>query len=785
MATIPTKEPTSVPSTSPTASPSTLPSVSPSTVPSTSPSPKPSWSPSTPQTRAPSIAPPPTAAPSSSPTLAPTVLVTVAPTPGTTLEGEEAAGGAAPSPFCKTDWEDYGQGGHAACVPCSVAADCPSGKMCMPDAFCKGNVKCGDTASDPLCAATSAEDAAAVGTTAAPTEVLTTRPTNAPVVGGGGTPVVAPSQAPTASPTASPSGAPSVSPSVQETRAPSIAPPPTLAPTSEAPTATGSPTIAEVEPTAAPTTAEPTSAPSAPPLVVTAAPSSVVATVAPSAASEEEDEGGGTSTHFCQTAWEEYSNGNYAECIPCTIAADCPGGKLCMAAAFCTRNDFDGNVECGAVDVDPRCAAVEAAGDGGGGAGTEETTNAPSAPTTAEPTAAPSAVVATTNAPSTGSTATVAPSAAAAEEEAPTNFCQTSWEDYNGGTTGNYADCIPCAIAADCPSGKMCMPTAFCTRNDDGNVKCGDADTDPKCAAASARGDGGAEDEDAPTAQPTSAAVPAPAPTSYCQTSWEDYNGGTTGNYADCIPCTIAADCPSGKMCMPTAFCTRNDDGNVACGAVDVDPKCAAASAGGDGGDTDAGAAAPTPEPGPATSAPSIQTAIIPTRAPSRLPTGRPTARPTQTHAPSAKPSVSPSSAPSVSPSAAPSPVPSAAPTGTPSEAPLLTTAMVAAHGSRGDCWVIIDAFAYDLTAWFNGGHPGGMQDYACGTDASAAFNAVGSHAGVKPKGDRFRIGPQACPPVSEGKNCDELGLWNSVFTCEFLRGQGMNCDGCTCGVRR
>ena len=65
---------------------------------------------------------------------------------------------------------------------------------------------------------------------------------------------------------------------------------------------------------------------------------------------------------------------------------------------------------------------------------------------------------------------------------------------------------------------------------------------------------------------------------------------------------------------------------------------------------------------------------------------------------------------------------------------------------------------------------------------AAPLFSSV---AGVKPKGDRFRVGPQACPPVSEGKNCDELNAWNpGVFTCEMLRdSQGLNCDGCVvCG---
>ena len=38
----------------------------------------------------------------------------------------------------------------------------------------------------------------------------------------------------------------------------------------------------------------------------------------------------------------------------------------------------------------------------------------------------------------------------------------------------------------------------------------------------------------------------------------------------------------------------------------------------------------------------------------------------------------------------------------------------------------------------------GGAQNAACGTDASAMFNGIGSHASVKPKGDRFRVGPIA-----------------------------------------
>ena len=74
--------------------------------------------------------------------------------------------------------------------------------------------------------------------------------------------------------------------------------------------------------------------------------------------------------------------------------------------------------------------------------------------------------------------------------------------------------------------------------------------------------------------------------------------------------------------------------------------------------------------------------------------------------------------------------------------------AAVAAHGSGDDCWIAIDGFVYDVTEWFGGGHPGGMQSSACGTDASAAFNGQGAHAGVKPKGDRFRVGTLVAGPT-------------------------------------
>lgn len=56
------------------------------------------------------------------------------------------------------------------------------------------------------------------------------------------------------------------------------------------------------------------------------------------------------------------------------------------------------------------------------------------------------------------------------------------------------------------------------------------------------------------------------------------------------------------------------------------------------------------------------------------------------------------------------------------------TSAEVAKHNSRSDCWSVVDGTVYDLTAWI-GAHPGGPGTITgmCGVDASAAFH--GQHA--------------------------------------------------------
>ena len=85
----------------------------------------------------------------------------------------------------------------------------------------------------------------------------------------------------------------------------------------------------------------------------------------------------------------------------------------------------------------------------------------------------------------------------------------------------------------------------------------------------------------------------------------------------------------------------------------------------------------------------------------------------------------------------------------------------VAEHNTADDCWIVIGEYVYDVGDWFAGSHPGGDQSSYCGKDATAAFNAVGSHSGAIPKDDRFRIGQTnhaLCPCV-----------WNEV---------GASCQG-------
>ncbi|MEI6529039.1 MAG: cytochrome b5-like heme/steroid binding domain-containing protein [Candidatus Falkowbacteria bacterium] len=61
-----------------------------------------------------------------------------------------------------------------------------------------------------------------------------------------------------------------------------------------------------------------------------------------------------------------------------------------------------------------------------------------------------------------------------------------------------------------------------------------------------------------------------------------------------------------------------------------------------------------------------------------------------------------------------------------------LTMADVALHNSKTDCWQLINGQVYDLSSYTSSGvHPGGdVIVQGCGTDATAAFEAVGKHNG-------------------------------------------------------
>ena len=61
-----------------------------------------------------------------------------------------------------------------------------------------------------------------------------------------------------------------------------------------------------------------------------------------------------------------------------------------------------------------------------------------------------------------------------------------------------------------------------------------------------------------------------------------------------------------------------------------------------------------------------------------------------------------------------------------------LTMADVAIHNSKTDCWQVINGQVYDLSPYTSSGtHPGGdVIIQGCGTDATAAFEAVGKHNG-------------------------------------------------------
>ncbi|WP_198950204.1 cytochrome b5-like heme/steroid binding domain-containing protein [Kineosporia sp. A_224] len=74
------------------------------------------------------------------------------------------------------------------------------------------------------------------------------------------------------------------------------------------------------------------------------------------------------------------------------------------------------------------------------------------------------------------------------------------------------------------------------------------------------------------------------------------------------------------------------------------------------------------------------------------------------------------------------------------------TSADVAKHNSRTDCWSVVDGTVYDLTSWI-GAHPGGPGTITgmCGVDASAAFR--GQHAtkaGPAAALAKYAVGPLA-----------------------------------------
>jgi nitrate reductase (NAD(P)H) len=68
----------------------------------------------------------------------------------------------------------------------------------------------------------------------------------------------------------------------------------------------------------------------------------------------------------------------------------------------------------------------------------------------------------------------------------------------------------------------------------------------------------------------------------------------------------------------------------------------------------------------------------------------------------------------------------------TTSVATVYTLSEVAKHNTAIDCWLIINSKVYNTTDYLNS-HPGGAQTIIpyCGTDATAAYDAVMKH-GVK-----------------------------------------------------
>jgi outer membrane biosynthesis protein TonB len=120
----------------------------------------------------------------------------------------------------------------------------------------------------------------------------------------------------------------------------------------------------------------------------------------------------------------------------------------------------------------------------------------------------------------------------------------------------------------------------------------------------------------------------------------------------------------------------------------------------------------PTPTtPEPIATAPKTETPT--TATPSPEPKPKPVPEPTPT------PTPTPTPVPSPTPTPTPTPEPTPAPSG-------YTTAQVAAHNSKTDCWSSVNGSFYDLTSWVNR-HPGGSSVIAnmCGRDASADYNSA------------------------------------------------------------
>jgi len=66
-------------------------------------------------------------------------------------------------------------------------------------------------------------------------------------------------------------------------------------------------------------------------------------------------------------------------------------------------------------------------------------------------------------------------------------------------------------------------------------------------------------------------------------------------------------------------------------------------------------------------------------------------------------------------------------PAASPAAAPALTMAVVAAHNTADDCWLVINNNIYNVTD-FIPNHPGGDQHIidSCGKDATTAFETKG-----------------------------------------------------------